>query len=173
MKKENSLRCYAIISSIFTAVLGTLLHFTYQWSGNNDFVALFSAVNESTWEHLKLLFMPMFLFTLWEYTKLSPHYDNYLITKALGIIAGLITIPLVFYGYTAILGTNYLILDILTFCLGVLIAHIVSYLLLAHGYFSGKIGKIVGGALLLSLVVAFFWFTYYPPDLKIFADPLK
>lgn len=171
MKKEKSLRCYAIISSIFTVVLGTLLHFTYQWSGNNEFVALFSAVNESTWEHLKLLFMPMFIFTLWEYTKLSPRYDNYLISKVLGILAGLISIPLLFYGYTAILGTNYLLLDILTFILSVLIAHIVSYRLLAHGCFSGTEGKIIGVILLLSLAIAFFWFTYFPPNLTLFAIP--
>ena len=40
---------------IFISVLGVLLHFTYEWSGDNAVVGLFSAVNESTWEHLKLL----------------------------------------------------------------------------------------------------------------------
>ena len=44
---------------IFISVLGVLLHFTYEWSGNNPIVGLFSATNESTWEHLKLLFFPM------------------------------------------------------------------------------------------------------------------
>ena len=38
---------------IFISVLGVLLHFTYEWSGDNAVVGLFSAVNESTWEHLK------------------------------------------------------------------------------------------------------------------------
>lgn len=41
---------------IFISVLGVLLHFTYEWAGDNAVVGLFSAVNESTWEHLKLLF---------------------------------------------------------------------------------------------------------------------
>ena len=46
---------------IFISVLGVLLHFTYEWSGDNAVVGLFSAVNESTWEHLKLLFFPFLL----------------------------------------------------------------------------------------------------------------
>ena len=51
---------------LFISVLGVLLHFTYEWSGDNPIVALFSAVNESTWEHLKLLFFPMLLLTIIE-----------------------------------------------------------------------------------------------------------
>ena len=43
---------------IFTGVVGTLLHFFFDWTGKNVIVALFSAVNESIWEHLKLLFYP-------------------------------------------------------------------------------------------------------------------
>ena len=41
---------------IFAMILGSLLHFTYEWSNENSFVGSFSAINESTWEHLKLLF---------------------------------------------------------------------------------------------------------------------
>lgn len=51
---------------IFISVLGVLLHFTYEWSGDNVVVGLFSAVNESTWEHLKLLFFPFLLLTILE-----------------------------------------------------------------------------------------------------------
>ena len=51
---------------IFISVLGVLLHFTYEWFGDNAVVGLFSAVNESTWEHLKLLFFPIMLLTILE-----------------------------------------------------------------------------------------------------------
>ena len=53
-----NLKKYTVAGILFTIALGTLLHFTYDISGNSDFVAIFSAVNESTWEHLKLLFFP-------------------------------------------------------------------------------------------------------------------
>lgn len=55
---------FTIFSIVFCVVLGTLLHFTFQWSNQNYLVALFSAVNESVWEHLKLVFFPMFFTTL-------------------------------------------------------------------------------------------------------------
>ena len=47
-----------------TALLGTLLHFLYDWTGQNVFAALVSGVNESTWEHMKLLYFPLFIFAL-------------------------------------------------------------------------------------------------------------
>lgn len=52
---------------IFISILGVLLHFTYEWSGDNPAIGLFSAVNESTWEHLKLIFFPMLLLTMIEF----------------------------------------------------------------------------------------------------------
>lgn len=52
----DKIKKYQIISSIFVCILGTLLHFTYKVFGENSFVASFSAVNESVWEHLKLLY---------------------------------------------------------------------------------------------------------------------
>ena len=55
MKIKN----WFIIVVLVCLVLGTLLHFTYEWSGEDKIVAIYSAVNESTWEHLKLVFYPM------------------------------------------------------------------------------------------------------------------
>ena len=50
MDNKKILR-FQIFSIIFTAILGTILHFTYEWSNGNSFIALFSATNESVWEH--------------------------------------------------------------------------------------------------------------------------
>lgn len=41
------------ISILIISVIGTLLHFLYEISHHNKYVALFAAVNESTWEHIK------------------------------------------------------------------------------------------------------------------------
>ena len=48
----------------FATLGGTILHFLYDWTGGSILVAPFSGVNESTWEHMKLLFFPMLLFSL-------------------------------------------------------------------------------------------------------------
>ncbi len=58
---SNKILKYQIFSAIFAIILGTLLHFAYEWSGNNAFVGSFSSINESTWEHLKLAFFPMLI----------------------------------------------------------------------------------------------------------------
>ena len=62
MKRE--LRRWEIVGFIATGLFGTLLHFVYEWTGGNRVIAVLSAVNESTWEHMKLLFVPFFLFTM-------------------------------------------------------------------------------------------------------------
>ena len=52
---------------IAVAVLGTLNHFLYELSGGAAIFALFCPVNESTWEHLKLLFFPYLFASIWQY----------------------------------------------------------------------------------------------------------
>ena len=47
-----------IIGFVFVSVIGTLAHFVFEWSGNNTVVGLFCPINESPWEHLKLIFFP-------------------------------------------------------------------------------------------------------------------
>ena len=56
-----------VIGFLFTAILGTLLHFAFDLLGSLPVVALFAPVNESIFEHMKLLFVPLFVFSLLEY----------------------------------------------------------------------------------------------------------
>lgn len=58
------LNIFLIIGAVFTIITGTLLHFVYEWSGESLFVGIFSPINESVWEHLKLLFFPMSVWIL-------------------------------------------------------------------------------------------------------------
>lgn len=46
---KNKLLNFEIFSTIFTFILGTILHFSYNWSNNNILIGTFSAVNESIW----------------------------------------------------------------------------------------------------------------------------
>lgn len=43
-------------------MLGTFLHFLFDLRGQSVIAALFLAVNESIWEHMKLMYYPMLLF---------------------------------------------------------------------------------------------------------------
>ena len=85
----SKIKRYQIISAIFVCISGTLLHFTYKIFGENKFVASFSAVNESVWEHLKLLFFPMLLTTIIGYFYIGKSHSNFLCSKAIGIITAI------------------------------------------------------------------------------------
>ena len=50
---------------LFTSVLGTALHFLFDLPGGSAVAALFSAVNESIWEHIKLIYYPCCWFPFW------------------------------------------------------------------------------------------------------------
>lgn len=61
---------YELAGIIFIIAFGSVLHFTFEWSGRQVAVGVFSAVNESVWEHLKLGFWPAIAFALFEFTQL-------------------------------------------------------------------------------------------------------
>lgn len=157
---------------LFVSVFGSLLHFVYDFSGQNCIVGLFAPINESTWEHLKLLFFPSLLFGSVEYLAAGAHIANFLPAKAIGLLLGMALIIVAFYTYTGILGTNWLPADILTFLLGVAVSSQISLRLIAGGLFAKKAA--LGALLLIALLCAcFFLFTFSPPHIGLFRDPLN
>ncbi len=76
-------------------LVGCLLHFTYAWSGRNKFVAIFSAVNESTWEHIKLALSGIFLCMLVDVWFLGDN-PNYWLARSILFVAPIVVIPLIF-----------------------------------------------------------------------------
>jgi hypothetical protein len=166
------LKRWHIIGMLFTLILGPLMHFTYEWSGGNMFVGLLCAVNESPWEHLKLLAVPMLLFAVIEYFIYGRAYENFVPAKLLAILTGMLTIIVLFYTYTGIIGEDFLAADILLFVLGTLAAWYVSYRVLKSGRFSSSNARIYSLLGLFVLVAAFIIFTFAPPQLPLFQDPV-
>lgn len=112
---------------LWTLVLGTLSHFFYQWSHENMLVGLFSPVNESVWEHLKLLFFPALTYMLIEQKAMGKVMPGLFGKNLLGLFAGLLAMPLLFYGYTAFSGKSILWVDIGIFCVCVLLTFLLPY----------------------------------------------
>jgi len=156
---------------VFIVILGSLLHFTFELSGHQPVVGVFSAVNESVWEHLKLGFWPALLYAIIEYRYIKKSTDNFLFAKTAGIYLIPIIITILFYSYTAILGESVLVIDILTFVIAVIVGQLVSYKSLTYRKLPDVSNKISLVALVL-LGVAFVLFTFYPPHLPIFRDPI-
>ena len=167
---KNKLLKFQIFSVIFTWILGTILHFTYDWSNQNTIVGVFSATNESTWEHLKLLFFPMLITTIIGYFYLKPkeEYKNFLCAKTIGILSALAFVVVFFYTYTGIIGTNFAILDIGSFFVGVFFGEYMAYKL------TNKINECKNGLaifILMIFFICFIVFTYNAPQIGLFRDP--
>ncbi|MBO5349586.1 MAG: hypothetical protein J6A89_07210 [Clostridia bacterium] len=160
---------FHIFSFIFVCILGSLLHFTFEWSNNNIFVGSFSAVNESTWEHLKLAFFPMLLTTIIGYFYIGKDFSNYLCARAGCIITTISFITVFFYAYTGILGTNYSILNIGSFFVAVFLGECTSFKKIVS---MNNCNKIVAIIILLVLLIAFISFTYFTPEINFFRDPV-
>lgn len=169
MNYKKLLKFY-IFSIIFTLVLGTILHFTYTWSNNNPFIGSFSAVNESTWEHLKLVFFPMLITVIIGYFYLENNSQKYLCAKPISIVAAMFFITVFFYTYTGIIGTNYSFFNIGSFIFAVILAEYITYLLMKSNYTCNKNFAV---ALLLILLFFFIFFTYFPPKINYFKDPIN
>jgi len=166
---NRSVLTYEVIGMVFIILLGSALHFTFEWSGNQPIVGAFSAVNESVWEHLKLAFWPSLLFMLVEYALLNKKANNFALAKTVGVYTMVAIIPIIFYSYTAIIKDNAFI-DILTFVVAVIIGQLASYKLLTYKKLAQYLNIIALAALVL-LGLAFVLFTFYPPQLPIFKDP--
>ena len=164
---NTKIRNYQIASAIFVCILGTLLHFTYKFFGENNFVASFSAVNESVWEHLKLLFFPMLLTTIIGYFYIVKNAPNFLCSKTLGIIASMLFIIIFFYTYTGIIGKSILLIDIASFFISVILGEYLTYKLMLSNF---KCNNIIAIIILIIILVCFVIFTYHTPKIEIFRD---
>lgn len=168
----RSLKSMHIIGAIFTMILGTLLHFVWEWSGRSNLTAVFSAVNESTWEHLKLLFFPFVIFSVIEYFAYGKHINCFFSVKMRSVLLGMFAIVAAFYTYTGVIGKNYFPLDIGTFILGVALSYRYSYQHLIENANTGStVSEAFALIIIIALAVAFAVFTFHPPVLGLFLPP--
>lgn len=169
MQTKSKLLKYEIFSMIFLFIFGTLLHFTFEFFNHMPLVGTFSAVNESTWEHLKLLFFPMLITTIIGYFYFHKEYPNYLWIKTKGILIGLAFIIIFFYTYTGIIGTNFAILDIGSFFIAGFLAHYYTYKNIIK---KEKGNTPISFIILAILLISFIVFTFIPPKIGLFKDPV-
>lgn len=158
------------LSGIFVLLLSVPLHFLNEWTGYAPISSVLAPVNESIWEHLKLLAIPMILFTIPEYFLYGKHFPNYLPVRLLSILIGMAAITTSFYTYSGILGKNYLVLDILTLVFGILCSYLFSYRYLHTDRFISEHARFQAQAGFLILLICFALFTWNPPSLAFFQD---
>ena len=167
---KKNIRLWQLGGFFFTAVAGTLLHFLFDWTGQNSVAALFSAVNESIWEHMKLLFYPLLVVAVLEYRAWGKDYPQFWCIKVSGILLGLVLIPVLYYTYTGVLGQSADWFNITIFFLVAGLVFGLETRWLQEGK-SCDLSQATALALVVVLIVLFTGWTVSPPRLPLFQDP--
>ena len=167
---KRSLGLWQLMGFAATSFGGTILHFLYDWLGEATWIAPFSSVNESTWEHMKLLFWPMFLFAVVQSFFFKDRTDFWCI-KLRGILLGLILIPIIFYTFNGAIGKSPDWINIAIFFIAGATAYIYEARLFDKQKSPCKFAKAAIAALSL-IALLFIIFTFKTPEIGLFADPL-
>ena len=157
-------------SFFIISIVGTLLHFLYDLTNHNKIVGLFSAVNESTWEHIKIALTPTIIYSLYDGFVYGLN-KNYFFAKLISLLLIIIIIPIIFYTYKFFLKRNMPIIDILLFYITIFISQYTFYYLL-------KLPNISFSCQYLSCILLFILFGFYmvltllPIKIELFKDPI-
>jgi len=168
MKKSTGL--WQLMGFAVTSLGGTLLHFLYDWLGEARWIAPFSGVNESTWEHMKLLFWPMLIYAVIQSFFFRDRHDFWCI-KLRGILMGLFLIPIMFYTYNGVFGKSPDWLNIAIFFIAAAIVYIYEARLF-NKESSLCPNPRLAFAILFLIAVLFILYTFNAPKIEIFKDPL-
>lgn len=151
-----------VLTCLAAMLAGTVLHFVYQWFPC-ALTGLFSPINESLWEHTKLI--------LWPYLAAAVLLNR---GRPGGIYPWLLILPVL---YIILLGAGYLYhiplngeamwVDIAIF-IGVMVLGFWLPTLSSQPF--SLLKKILSLLACLALVLMTALFTLYPPDLILFAD---
>lgn len=160
-----------IIETVAITLIGSLLHFTYAWTGYKKWVAVFAAVNESTWEHIKLALSGIFICTLVDVWFLGDD-PNYWLARSISFVVPVIVIPVIFYGYTAFTRRAVLPVDITTFAVAAFLSSL-AFVAVLNMPPIGEVGGFISGAVSIVIIVAYLLLTYFPiRNNLLFEDPI-
>ncbi len=164
-----------MFGALFTTIMGIIGHYMYDLFQQNALVGLIFPVNESTWEHLKLLFFP-FLFWIILSGILSTNHAviSHMDAAAIGCFSGMLAIVALFYTYSGILGFNVGFINIIVYIIGVILSFYIYYLLSISDSMNTDLSgteNLEGVLFFIIMVVMFIAFTLITPRLGIFAEP--
>ncbi|MGB7961933.1 MAG: DUF6512 family protein [Propionicimonas sp.] len=156
----------------FVAVAGTFWHFVYDLSGGSALVGLVAPVNESVWEHTKLVSVPLLAWTLWSTRHTgrarSDGRSRAPVAVVTAALAGSAVIVVGFYAYVGVLGADQFVMDIALFLVAAWVAVWTFDLLMQVApALPGSLGLL----LVVGLLAALALLTVAPPDWPMFRAP--
>lgn len=167
---KRSLGVRKLAGFMFVSVAGTFLHFLYDITGRNMAAGLLSAVNESIWEHMKLIFYPMLLVSLAEHRLVKEDRARLRCSTLAGILLALMLIPVLYYSYTGILGISADWFNVTIFFIAAGAAYWLAYRIESSAG-RCRISIKLWVLMLLMMAGVFTAATFYPPRIPLFRDP--
>jgi len=168
---KQAISRWQLAGFLFTSVLGTILHFLFDLTGGSAVAALLSAVNESIWEHMKLIYYPMLIFSLIEYRIWGRKTGCFWNIKLAGILLALVLIPSIYYSYTGILGISASWFNVTIFFIAAAVVYRIETKLLQRA-FTCTIPEGLAVVLILLISVGFTILTFFTPHIPLFRDPV-
>lgn len=158
---------------IMLGVIGSFSHFIYDLSGKNLIIGLFNPVNESVWEHLKFMFFPFLLWWIVMYPVKNKKYEiplnTWIVSAGVSLVVAPLSVILLFYGYTSVLGIESLFIDILLVFICYSIALCTGNHFLRYAE-PNKWIAVIAIIVISVIFISFIVFTFDPPKLPIFYD---
>lgn len=161
-----------IISVFIIFLLSFISHFMYDLLPNTIFSIIFP-VNESIWEHMKLLVTPVLIFSIIEYIvykKKDIYFDNFILSYSISMIIGIIIYLIIYLPIHYIFGHNLIFAVILLFVTFIII-EIISYYIM--NYIDIKYSNNIGIGIIIFIYIIFGYLTYNPIEIDLFYDTSK
>lgn len=169
-KVQKSLIYYGIP---IISILGMFFHFLFDLVSQNVIFSLIAPVNESVWEHLKLVFFPVVIYWMISYWLLKKEYDpsinHWIKGLCAGVFSGMFLVVFAHYGILGAFGSIGTAIDIAIFVLSIALTQLVGFNVYNVST-NQQLWFYVSLFLLLLFVVAFALFTYNPPRILFFFD---
>ena len=161
-----------LVAFFTIGLLGVLGHFVYKWTGENRFIGLFFPVNESIWEHLKLIFYPALIYFGAEYLLKSQKEENFIPATIKAIYCGMLTVVTLFYVLGGVIGENLEFLNILIYFIAIITVLIKRNKIINNGKTYSKTTTLILLFFTALTVILFAVWSYIPPSLGIFQPPV-
>jgi hypothetical protein len=170
---KKQIKIWHIIGVFVIFGVGAVWHFMFEWIGDPIWLGWLFPVNESVWEHVKLMFFPAVIYYAIESIFLWKKTNNFLFTKMIVLYFTPIVNIIVFYTYTGITGYENFIIDSIVLLISTGFQQWISYKLLTREeiWKDKRVLRIILAVIGILILGAFLVYaTYYPPHIPLFMD---
>lgn len=167
-----NLKTIKVIGVFGIFLLCFLFHFLYEWLPNSLF-SIFFPVNESIWEHMKLIYTSFVVYGIIDYILLNKNkiqFNNFLLQLFIIPIIAIILYLVIFIPIYNNFGEN-MIISIGLLFLVIVVEQLLSYHLLQ--YRKIKYQNIIGIIGIILVYIIFGYLTYRPLENYVFFDTVE